>query len=855
MAVCGRSSPTKQIMLECSVNGDISLVQSLMALDPNVLNSRNSHGLTSLHLSIIHEHFRLAEYLIHVGIDVTLSDNYQWTALHDASLFSSTTLVKILLEYGSDILAKNSHGELPIDVAGDDEIEALLCEKMVEAGHQEAANRYQCNGEPWVMKRVEAMATGFGLCSEPSVDDSKQKDSANCSSSMEENSSCSIDDFLPVSPPSNCSGYSWSMNLRKYSLNEPKEVRISSTYNKFIASNASNYRVEATYKRELSPLREVSIESISSLLSSPTRVTSPVPKRKLSVSCINTVATSKVTNNTSMFQEERVKKSNLSRSQSFDTIGLTSPNSTNRTIRTSARLNSELTRSSSDLSMHLKTDANSKKSNSSMSDRESPIELLKLRPRKPSLVDVTRRRSRDGENGAETSNRRSVSFQPEVLLQELVTEGDSIKLKEMITSGILEDVNKISPVGLTALHQCALDGNLECAKTLILNGADVNSMDVDGWSPLHAAAASGHIDSVRYLILSGAKPSLKNDLGQTPYDVAKKGIIRRMLFRAASGKNPDPSDDDISDEEFSSDDEEPEDCSHAGSDSEDEEEEINFSDSDINIPWPATTNQREVSPPVPHSETSTDSVFAEQLNNPSLIAAALLKDREMSDSTSSYGSMTEQDLYRHDIAELEDISETSSIRTLCDESNLTDTDRETDQGFSTMDAPSSDCCNRRILCSDDEGTSRDLLDIELEAGTYDYKFQEAVLTCNVEAVVKLIKHKAEIDVNRVNKTSGISALHHSVLEENFTLVQHLVCDFKCDINLRDIDGWTPLHAASAVGNIRIAQFLLENGAKASILNNNCEFPVDVSDEETMIALLKKAMLGPSVGKLFKGIFR
>ena len=140
----------------------------------------------------------------------------------------------------------------------------------------------------------------------------------------------------------------------------------------------------------------------------------------------------------------------------------------------------------------------------------------------------------------------------------------------------------------------------------------------------------------------------------------------------------------------------------------------------------------------------------------------------------------------------------------------------------------------------------------MEPGCYDYKFQEAVLNSDVDALLKLVKIKSQIDIDRVNKTSGISALHHSVLEENYTLVKHLVSDFKCDVNIKDVEGWTPLHAASAVGSIRIAQFLLENGAKASILNNNCEFPVDVTDEEGMSALLKKAMLGPSVGKLFTG---
>ena len=86
------------------------------------------------------------------------------------------------------------------------------------------------------------------------------------------------------------------------------------------------------------------------------------------------------------------------------------------------------------------------------------------------------------------------------------------------------------------------------------------------------------------------------------------------------------------------------------------------------------------------------------------------------------------------------------------------------------------------------------------------------------------------------------------------MVQHLIKDFEASVLVKDTDGWTPLHAASAVGNIRIAQFLLENGAKASALNNNCEFPVDVAGDETMEKLLESAMLGPSVGKIFKGIF-
>ena len=846
MAAWGRSSPTKEIMLQSSVVGDIGLVQSLMALDPNALHSRNCHGLSVLQLAIIHRHFRLAEYFIQEGVNVQLKDNLGWTALHDAALYSSSTLVEILLQYGSNIMGTNNKGERPIDVAGDVAMETLLCDKMALAGHSMLAYKYKTNfglfsaqvGEAWSDGPEEDINTGTV------VNNSNQMENRRSLANKEVSFSCDHRGH------GNASSISYSYSSMNNSDN-PEEASFScSTLHKYSGfrtpsiqhSNADRYK-----SAPLSPLPECLVENRESFnttdfldiensgaSSQPRRrVTSPVPKRKLSIAGL-----------VPMYQSDG---HHLHRSQSFDNFSdRTSPPSV-------SRLNSELTRSSSDLRMHLTGEKRDTPKRSGemekIVDRETPIELLKMRPRKPSIIDATRRRSREND-----SDRRSVSFQPEVLLQEVVTEGDVIKVKEIIKSGLVEDVNKISPVGLTALHQSALDGNLECARTLVLNGADVNSVDVEGWTPLHAAAATGHADIVRFLLCAGSNPVMKNDQDETPYDVAKKGSIQKMLLRASSGKTADHSDDEISDGEFSS--EEEEEYSHAESDSEDD---VCFSDSDtmLTLSWNKIKSLRKSSArenlvsPCPQREP--DSVFTE-LQNPSTLASALLKDRELSDSTSSYGSMTEQDLERHDVAKLYD-SETSSVRILCNEdTNLTDTDRETDQGFSTMDA-SSDSSHRRILFSDDEGTSRDVLDADLEPGTYDYKFQEAVLNCDVEAVTKLLKFKSNIDVNRINSTSGISALHHAVLEENYALVQHLVCDFKCEVNLKDIDGWTPLHAASAVGSIRIAQFLLEHGAKASILNNNCEFPVDVTDEESMEALLKKAMLGPTIGKMFKGVFR
>ena len=199
------------------------------------------------------------------------------------------------------------------------------------------------------------------------------------------------------------------------------------------------------------------------------------------------------------------------------------------------------------------------------------------------------------------------------------------------------------------------------------------------------------------------------------------------------------------------------------------------------------------------------------------------KPRDVFDSSSSYSSILE-----HEVERVRDVDEHSRSKTSnhhpsgMEDPNVVDVISE-DQGISTMEG-SSDCSHRSRTLSEDEGTLRDVLDSELVPGSLNYRFQEACLYCQEDSVLKLARHRNEIKVNRINKSSGITALHHAVLEENFAMVQHLVKEFSADVQIKDRDGWAPLHAASAVGNIRIAQFLLDCGAKASVLNNQCEFP-------------------------------
>lgn len=444
------------------------------------------------------------------------------------------------------------------------------------------------------------------------------------------------------------------------------------------------------------------------------------------------------------------------------------------------------------------------------------------RPRKSSLVLPGNRKSLE-----EGGRRRSVHFQPEVILQHVVIEGDVEGMKDVLSSEMKSAVNRMSPVGLTALHQAAVDGNVECANVLVLNGADVNVQDCEGWTPLHAAAVEGHTEFVHFLLMANADPNVRSDDDETACDLAKKRMIRKMLLAAMNGNflelYSEPYSVARSDTEDSCDEDETDQEGY------DDDNESNGDDetSDLLKQYHMQSVKNLVSGRRKAASQQAEEAreFARQSEGQ--------RTRHVSSSVSSIDSL--------DLSTMADEDGKDHRKRTATEVSV-DVCSEEDQGIGTMEGSSDGSIHLN--------TAGDYtLDSDLQEGSPDYRFQDAVRSGDVEGLAKLIRIRERIDVNRVNQSSKVSALHHSVLEENFTMLQHLVKDFMCDINLEDEDGWTPLHAASAVGNIQVAQFLLENGAKPSILNKQCEFPVDISQDKAMEQLLKRAMLGPPSGKV------
>uniref|UniRef100_A0A1B0FEK1 Uncharacterized protein n=1 Tax=Glossina morsitans morsitans TaxID=37546 RepID=A0A1B0FEK1_GLOMM len=120
-------------------------------------------------------------------------------------------------------------------------------------------------------------------------------------------------------------------------------------------------------------------------------------------------------------------------------------------------------------------------------------------------------------NGATSTGKRHISFENSVVLLEAASRNDMHEVAELLERGITPDA--ANEDGLTALHQCCIDNNVEMLKLLLDYGASVDAQDSDKWTPLHAAATCGHLELVRILIDHGANLLAVNTDGNMPYDL------------------------------------------------------------------------------------------------------------------------------------------------------------------------------------------------------------------------------------------------------------------------------------------------------------------------------------------------
>ncbi|TCK43501.1 hypothetical protein B0G84_1838 [Paraburkholderia sp. BL8N3] len=81
---------------------------------------------------------------------------------------------------------------------------------------------------------------------------------------------------------------------------------------------------------------------------------------------------------------------------------------------------------------------------------------------------------------------------------------------------------EVNKKGWTPLHYAATNGHDEIVKILIDHSAYIDAGSPNGTTPLMMAARGGHLSTVKLLLDSGADLRVKNQIGMTAVDFAKR---------------------------------------------------------------------------------------------------------------------------------------------------------------------------------------------------------------------------------------------------------------------------------------------------------------------------------------------
>ncbi len=108
--------------------GDIQAVKEFLSKDPNLVNSKDSHGETPLHLASWNGHMEVARLMINKGADVNARNNLGETPLHLAVRDDDEDMAELLISKGGNVNARDNAGNTPLRKAESEEMRELLRE-------------------------------------------------------------------------------------------------------------------------------------------------------------------------------------------------------------------------------------------------------------------------------------------------------------------------------------------------------------------------------------------------------------------------------------------------------------------------------------------------------------------------------------------------------------------------------------------------------------------------------------------------------------------------------------------------------------------------------------------------------
>ncbi|XP_055953567.1 uncharacterized protein LOC129989212 [Argiope bruennichi] len=100
-----------------TVNGHLSVVETLLKFRIDIDATVPENGMTSLHLAIKYDHTEIVEMLVRKKANVNIQSEDGHTPLHLASADGSIRMIEILLNVGAKLSIRNKSNQLPVELA------------------------------------------------------------------------------------------------------------------------------------------------------------------------------------------------------------------------------------------------------------------------------------------------------------------------------------------------------------------------------------------------------------------------------------------------------------------------------------------------------------------------------------------------------------------------------------------------------------------------------------------------------------------------------------------------------------------------------------------------------------------
>ena len=133
-------------------------------------------------------------------------------------------------------------------------------------------------------------------------------------------------------------------------------------------------------------------------------------------------------------------------------------------------------------------------------------------------------------------------------------------------------------------------------------------------------------------------------------------------------------------------------------------------------------------------------------------------------------------------------------------------------------------------------------------------FRESVRKNELKAAKQLWdKFKSVINIDRLDN-EGVSLLHQVSVEGNTDMVEFFI-GAGANVDIRDPEGWTPIHASAAASKVGATNALLRSGADVMLYTKAGELPIDVAGTLDVAVLIVEAMVAKGQRKLVEDYIR